>query len=1116
MSLVNPEELQKKEIEYIKNLEIKKHFNDMLIGIESIIYYRDLDNNQDIINIINTAFCIDEKNDVKQVLKTIYDFKQIIRGNKHTGVFKKFDKIIENEIIITSDLYEFTGLIYFLINFTTSILIFMLKMNNINCHENFKKLIENSLKSCINLYDNLFKLHTFVKDRKLFEKYQSTAKSMYEREELKTINMNEYIEELNKYIIKTFIVTNEINEIKKFIMYIKNIFIGYCFINNKILSIKDKINENITRELLENFFDIISQNINNLNKNKQLIEILNNLVYLIKYLNNKYLIKYYSNNFLIILYGIEIYISIQKLIEYLHNSNYIIIYNIISPIYIKVTKDKIVNYLSHEDQSEHDLNSELSNFINIHMEISNFIDNSSSSLKSSSLKAPSSLKSSSLKAPSSLKSSSLKSSLSLSSSLKSSSSLKEPSRQLILREQPVLFNKNRIEGLNFSTITFNISDNIEYIKFVNFVKLQVLNYLFESYKLGNLYFEGFHDYLGMNNGENIENSKLVINLIKLFKIINKPVKITEDINNFISEIINLIININLIFHYNNNNNKIIILYGIYCITLLKTLVNNEKKQTIIYTQFTYNPKLQLTSYLVNFINEIFKYDFNKDVRNNKSSDIYSNISICIIAINDGYYIYDDTIIAVDKIKSPVLNDDAKFKEKSIIETIQFNIADTSEYMKFVNFIKLTVLEYLSVLSVFNVNVDTDNTLKNISKLFDIIIEEKINADIKSLVSEIIKLIVNINLSLYYNNEKDIKNILMGVHCINLLKTLMNENESGTIIYYKYNYDYKTSNNELLKFINDDYNYNFNTDIKKVKKINIYENIELQIILINTNPIFNIKKSSSLKQQSIKLNSEDIIIANVNNPESIYIFIRILKTYILNYLYEVIYDVKNERLNSILLEYIDEQYTNLNYIKHIQKLFDIIEKKIGNKNSINYPYTYLLHNINLLITNIIYLLSNNITLNIIIILKGIECIILLNKLNDYLANNTNIITYKYYNYNNDTVQERDNFKKIIENDFAQDLEKVIKEKQSITNEDNIYINIDSQINAINGNYTYNENNIEFNVNGGANKYKKTDKKITVIYKKKEYTRVIYICERKKYVKINKTFMLLSKLKKFKKG
>ena len=54
--------------------------------------------------------------------------------------------------------------------------------------------------------------------------------------------------------------------------------------------------------------------------------------------------------------------------------------------------------------------------------------------------------------------------------------------------------------------------------------------------------------------------------------------------------------------------------------------------------------------------------------------------------------------------------------------------------------------------------------------------------------------------------------------------------------------------------------------------------------------------------------------------------------------------------------------------------------------------------------------------------------------------------------------------------------------------------------------------EKRISGGNNKYKKTDKQITVIYKKKEYTRVIYICERKKYVKINKTFMLLSKLKK----
>jgi hypothetical protein len=106
----------------------------------------------------------------------------------------------------------------------------------------------------------------------------------------------------------------------------------------------------------------------------------------------------------------------------------------------------------------------------------------------------------------------------------------------------------------------------------------------------------------------------------------------------------------------------------------------------------------------------------------------------------------------------------------------------------------------------------------------------------------------------------------------------------------------------------------------------------------------------------------------------------------------------------------------------------------------------------------------------------------------------------------------NFKKFIDKNLEYKLDYDINMRLT-TPDDNIYKNIDSQINAINTNYTYNQDNIEINVNGGGNnKYKKTDKKITVIYKKKEYTRVIYICERKKYVKINKTFMLLSKLKK----
>ena len=62
--------------------------------------------------------------------------------------------------------------------------------------------------------------------------------------------------------------------------------------------------------------------------------------------------------------------------------------------------------------------------------------------------------------------------------------------------------------------------------------------------------------------------------------------------------------------------------------------------------------------------------------------------------------------------------------------------------------------------------------------------------------------------------------------------------------------------------------------------------------------------------------------------------------------------------------------------------------------------------------------------------------------------------------------------------------------------------------------YNSILVPVSLTGGniKNKYKNTKNKITVIYNKKKYTRVIFICDRKKYVKIDKTFMLLSKLKK----
>ena len=104
--------------------------------------------------------------------------------------------------------------------------------------------------------------------------------------------------------------------------------------------------------------------------------------------------------------------------------------------------------------------------------------------------------------------------------------------------------------------------------------------------------------------------------------------------------------------------------------------------------------------------------------------------------------------------------------------------------------------------------------------------------------------------------------------------------------------------------------------------------------------------------------------------------------------------------------------------------------------------------------------------------------------------------------------------IISNNIEYDLnEDIFKLYSESINETSIYDKIEITILAINHQYNYSGDTITvFGGGHGNNKYKKTENKITVIYKKKQYTRIIYICERKKYVKINKTYMLLSKLKK----
>ena len=256
---------------------------------------------------------------------------------------------------------------------------------------------------------------------------------------------------------------------------------------------------------------------------------------------------------------------------------------------------------------------------------------------------------------------------------------------------------------------------------------------------------------------------------------------------------------------------------------------------------------------------------------------------------------------------------------------------------------------------------------------------------------------------------------------------------------------------------------------------------------------------------------------VTDPsKTIKIFIADLKLYIINYFYELItlQHVNNYELKKILYEHdTSKKFDDILFIKNIKSLFKIIIFKISNDVEINKSIIFLLQYIIDLTINICALLVKSGNVNKYI-LKGIINIILLNKLKDYFESGTKI-TYSYYDYKNIEINiSMDDVKIfILENYLEYDLDTNIIQFSDKMTEKDIYDNIDNIISTINYQYNYSEDNVTV-ISGGSlnNKYKKTENKITVIYNKKKYTRVIYICEHKKYVKLNKTIMLLSKLKK----
>ena len=455
-----------------------------------------------------------------------------------------------------------------------------------------------------------------------------------------------------------------------------------------------------------------------------------------------------------------------------------------------------------------------------------------------------------------------------------------------------------------------------------------------------------------------------------------------------------------------------------------------------------------------------------------------------------------------------------------IITVIHNDRSNMLYVSFIIHIKMLLTTYFTKINnTYKQYIDYNN----LNKLFDTIkgnnyINDELIALLKKIISSIS--IMNANFYNYYQQKEGY--ILHGINIIILLNKLIEYLYCNDfIITYNPNSQYilieedTFTKNTFLKYIKDEIYPSINFNITGRNTIN--EDITFYF----TNSPSNRKKPSIRRSKSIKRQfsirpNPIIIIDNLTEIYDILIFINILEEYVVNFFKDVHF-VKDDKLNDILYENNEQDFKNTLLSKNIRSLFKNISNKITNIQQINDSIFYLLKYIIDLTINICIILVKLRDFNKIL-LQGIVNINLLNKLINFLNSKTPI-TYSEYDYTNIEIntskQHVMNFllDNNIEYDLTTDIIKLNDNKIDKIDEIEIYNNIYLYIMKMNHQYNYSGDIIT--VFGGGhlnNKYKKTENKITVIYKKKEYTRVIYICERKKYIKINKTFILLSKLKK----
>jgi hypothetical protein len=372
---------------------------------------------------------------------------------------------------------------------------------------------------------------------------------------------------------------------------------------------------------------------------------------------------------------------------------------------------------------------------------------------------------------------------------------------------------------------------------------------------------------------------------------------------------------------------------------------------------------------------------------------------------------------------------------------------------------------------------------------------------KKIIIEIQKII------LYFETIMDIKeNVIKTSKLYTIIKEIvdfiLNTNhilyETNNYIYVKDGHDIIELLNKYKEYLEDDDKNSFeyksyifnNKDIIK-KKLTIEE------IDIITGNIYK-KRCNIITYESI---NKDINLFFIDVNESI-------KNYFL--------DITNLLKNKIVFSYYPDDINKIIvFIDNIELFIYYILNNIDIISSSN-MYNYDISNITNIIIDIItiikycnyYLIKYNNKYDLII--NGIKNIILLNVICKYL---------KKEDLNEDDVKCEKSLTKIESyDDFLIEINKlnynVSNDYQNSSDMDESIIlkEIEEYSTKINNiNIRRQGNDIIFS--GGKNKnYKKTENKIKVIYKKKEYTRNIYINKNKKYVKINNTLMLLSKLKK----